>query len=294
MHPRTPLGPRRGSTPVALLATILVATAAAAAPTLGFHEGWSGSSLQSWGGGYLDVTNGVATSFGTRCLSCPAYAGNWVTAGITQVRVRLNDVNTSQAFEIHFGIGNGSNFWQYNPGFVPPPNAWGAFVVDLTSADWTQTAGDPPLTLTDALMFVDRIHFRHDIPPFERIPNAPDPIAGDLGIDDLLLTDGIVGVGEANPVARRPVLLAPPYPNPARGPVTVSLRAHDSAPVHIQIVDVSGRIVREAELAAGSPGPRTWMWDGLDARGAASPPGSYRIRAFGSTGGMSRTLVRIR
>jgi len=297
-----------------LLALLTLAAVAGAAPTLGFVENWPGTSVTTWGGGsvvsnpgtgglygdndgYLQVSNAVAGNFGTRS-SGPEYVGDWLAAGITQVRVWLDDVGAPNTLEIHFSIGRGpafpdpGNFWQYNVGFIPPSNTWKEFLVDLSSsANWTQTIGSG--TFANALQTVDRVHFRHDLAPFG---GSPDPGQGDFGIDHLLLTNGIVGVplpGADGRIAR-PVELAPPAPNPSRGPVTLALRAWGTSPVRLQILDPAGRQVRAVELPGGSAEARSWTWDGRDDRGNLTAPGVYRARAWNGEGGTSRSLVRVR
>ena len=298
------------------LVLVVLATAgpAAAAPTVGFVENFPGVSVGTWGGGntysnpgtggtlgngdgfLMDVST-VSGNFGTRSEG-PEYQGDWVAAGITQVRLWLNDVGNPNPFEIHFGIGHGpnvsdpnGNFWQYNIGFIPPSNAWQEFVVDLSpSANWTQTIGVGAFTA--ALQTVDRIHLRHDKAPFI---GPPDPIAGDLGIDHILLTNGVAGVTTpGRPAIARAVELSPPAPNPSRGSVTLALETFSADAVHLQIVDAAGRLVRSAELPAGAAGMRSWAWDGRDDGGRLAAPGVYRARAWNATGGTSRPLVRIR
>ncbi len=171
------------------------------APTLGFLEDWTGTSVDGWGGGatsytnpgsggvggaadgYLRVTQSADGNFGTRSVGSE-YAGDWLAAGIERVRVSLNDVGAADALEIHFCIGNPSNVWQYNTGFVPPNGAWQEFPVDLTDASkFTQISGSG--TFAQALQFADRILLRNDHAPFVQ---TPDPGHGDFGVDRLTLT----------------------------------------------------------------------------------------------------------
>jgi len=299
---------------LALVALAIDAGHAPAAPVVGFIEEFPGTSTSSWSGGtlfsnpgsggflgasdgYLLLEAGLPANFGA-ASSGLEYQGNWTAAGITQVRVWINDVGADDPLEMHFSVGNGnraspdSNFWQYDVGFLPPLHAWGEYVVDLTSgANWTQLLGTG--TFATALTVVDRVHLRHDLAPYQRIPIPPDPIAADAGIDHLLLTTGLVGVEPLPPFVTHPVELAPPYPNPSRGPVSVVVRAADAGPIEIQIVDAAGRSVRRAALAEAGSGPRTWLWDGQDDRGRPVPAGYYRVRAFGASGGMSRPIVRV-
>lgn len=132
--------------------------------------------------GFLRVANASATNLGTRSGSA-AYAGDYLTAGITHIRFWLNDVEGDQAFEIHFGIGqNGlQNFWQYNLPFLPPENAWAEFEVDLRdSTAFTRIQGNG--SFAGAIQNASNILFRHDLPPYVA---APDPIAGEIGLDKI-------------------------------------------------------------------------------------------------------------
>ena len=293
------------------LATLALAPARGRAnPVLGFIEEFPGVSTSSWSGGtpfsnpgaggylgpgdgFLMLENSSPAALGTRSFGAE-YTGNWTAAGVTQIRVWLNDVGADDPLDMHLAIGNGNlNFWEYNIGFSPPLHRWGEYVVDLTTAaNWTRIFGSG--TFPAALLNVDRIHIRHDPPPPAMIPNQPDAIAADVGIDHLLLTNGLVGVDDGvDARVAHPVELAPPYPNPARGPVSFVLRAPDAGPIHIEIMDVTGRAVRVVDLAASGSGPRTWLWDGRDDQGRRTAAGYYRVRATGPSGGMSRPLVRI-
>ena len=289
------------------LAAALVHSGVARSATLGFREpwtsttaGWAGNAnpmnpgtggLGGAGDGFLHIStpSGLLHNLGSVSFE-PQYTGNWTTAGITQVRLWLNDVGVDDPLEMHFGIGTDVNFWQYNPGFLPPNSQWGQFTVDLSSsANWTRIIGTSG-TYAAALQGADRILVRHDKPPFVMTPDAID---ADVGIDGLLLTNGVAGVGPDANVAH-PLLLAPPVPNPSRGPVALSLEVYDQGPVRLEIVDAAGRLVRRARLPGGQPGPRIWTWDGRDESGRPVPAGYYGVRAAGDSGGMSRPLIRVR
>lgn len=293
-----------------LIAVPCWVTSAPAAPTLGFVEDWPGTSLSGWtggsvysnpgaggfggpGDGFLMVSTTIVTNLGTKSNG-PEYLGDWTAAGITQVRVWLNDVGDSQPLEIHFGIGRdlfspGTNFWQYNVGLIPPFHAWAEYVVDLTSADWTQLHGAG--SFASAVQDVRTIHLRHDRAPYV---GSPDPIQADFGMDRLLLTNGAVGVEPLPASVSRPVRLAAPVPNPSRGAVALAIETLDPGPVQVQIVDASGRAVRHDTLAEGTTGLRVWTWDGRDDGGRPAPPGLYRARVWSRSGGMSRPLIRLR
>ena len=299
---------RIASSALGLACLFLLAGAALAAPTLGFVENWTGTPL--WGGGasYSNPgsggVGGASDGFlrfstphpvsGQRKLGArsfgPEYQGDWLAAGISQVRVWLNDVGVDDPLEMHFSIGvEQTNFWQYDIAFLPPHGQWAEFVVDLSSAtNWTQTIGIG--TFAAALQAVTAVHVRHDHAPFMQ---EPDLIDGDVGLDRLLLTNGVVAVASGAPTVPRALQLAAPMPNPSRGPVSFALEVYDDGPVTLDVVDAAGRLVRRAELAAAGPGPRIWVWDGRDAHGRSAPAGYYRVRAMGRAGGVSRGLVRV-
>lgn len=311
----SPMAPRVAYI-LALFASVLLAPLTHGAPTLGFVEHWSGTGLNGWGGGsvysnpgtggvggtgdgYLNVlTPGPFGSSLGAFSSATQYSGDWLAAGITQVRFWLNDVGADEPLEMHFSIGNAiagsstANIWQYDTGFIPPLHAWAQFSVDLTSsAAFTHIIDNPPGgTYAQALQTVNRVLIRHDNAPYQQFPDLLD---GDVGIDALLLTNGIVGVPIAGPSVSRPIQLARPYPNPSGGPVALTLQTFDDGPVTIQIVDVMGRLVRQTTLSAAPAGSRIWRWDGATDSGESAPAGYYRARAFGPSGGTSRPFIRL-
>lgn len=76
-----------------------------------------------------------------------------------------------------------------------------------------------------------------------------------------------------------PFRLHPPFPNPARGPVTLSYELPDSAAsVELLILSVDGRVVRRLEGAPGSGGEHLVRWDGTDGSGRPVAPGVYLVR----------------
>ena len=294
---------RRAARIATLLALLALPAAALASPVVGFVDHIT-SGLESWGGGdvysnpgtdgvlgandgYLVVSTrtGFQTNLGARSLDA-AYTGNWTAAGITKVKLSLKDVGAADALEMHFCVGNGANLWQYDGGFVPTAT-WTEFTVDLASPSWTQIVGTG--TFASALAAADRVLIRHDVAPYGQFPDA---IEAEVGIDEITL----VGANTAVPPAgKKPgaLALAAPSPNPSYGPVELAMETADPSPVSILILDAAGRRVRQATLAGGLTGRRTWTWDGRTDTGAIAAAGVYRVRATNASGGTSRTLVRI-
>jgi flagellar hook assembly protein FlgD len=75
--------------------------------------------------------------------------------------------------------------------------------------------------------------------------------------------------------------------------VAFAFESFEPEPIKIEIVDVTGRMIRHATLEASASGSRTWTWDGLGDGGERMAAGYYRVRAFGPSGGMSRPFVRL-
>lgn len=174
--------------------------------TVGFVDDFSSPGTNGWisinlntnpgtggvggpGDGYLNIEQlPDAFNFGSH-NDGPNYAGDWTAAGITRVSFYLNDVNTDEDFSFHFlvtgaeGAIGGESSWMFNTGFQPPNGSWQQYSVDLTSdANWTQIRGSS--SLADVLADVSDAHFRHDLEPYV---TSPDPIAGDIGIDNIML-----------------------------------------------------------------------------------------------------------
>lgn len=187
---------RRFYVTLAALTFGATASGTANAAVIGFVEdfnnglnGWAGGGGEAiiMGGGvdgagdsYLETSRDTAGFLGKRGQT-PELIGDLVADGVTGYRIWLNDTGADQALEIHFGVGNRQNFWQYDVPFFPPEGQWQAFEVDLTdTANWTQIIGGG--TFAAALAGTDRILIRHDVAPFGQ---QPDAIVGEFGIDSV-------------------------------------------------------------------------------------------------------------
>ncbi len=205
------------------------------AATVGFVDDFSAPGTNGWtslnsntnpetggvgglGDGYLKIAQlSSPFNFGSHNDE-QNYAGDWTAAGITHVSFFLNDVNTDENFSFHFlitgaeGDPGGESSWQYNTGFDPPNGDWQQYVIDLTGdANWTRIRGSA--SFADVLADVADAHFRHDLPPFIMSPN---PIAGDIGIDNITLVPEpgsltlLIGVGLVT-VLRKSAKIKNPY-----------------------------------------------------------------------------------
>lgn len=74
------------------------------------------------------------------------------------------------------------------------------------------------------------------------------------------------------------VRLAPPAPNPSRGPVHLRFDLAQAAAVRLDVFDSSGRRVRRLLKAELPDGPHEAIWDGTTGNGSAAPEGVYYLR----------------
>lgn len=141
-----------------------------------FHSNPGAGGVGGPDDGYLQLENFSQGNFGTRSASVP-YIGEWAVDGATGVAYWLKNFGPT-SLQIHFSLGSSQNFWQYNIGTVPS-GEWQRVIVTFDNpADWTRIVGSG--SFADCLGFVDRIHLRHDLPPFSQSPNRT---IGVLGID---------------------------------------------------------------------------------------------------------------
>lgn len=143
--------------------------------------------------GYLRLASLVAGNF--ECATqAPEFTGDYPASGVGGVSFWLRDVGAADPLEIHLLLGSGqSNHWLYTARFFPGAQ-WRKFYINLASinaAQWVQIHGVG--TLAASLAEVQRLNFRHDLPPYDR---NPDEIHADVGIDRVRLHP--VCAGETN------------------------------------------------------------------------------------------------
>jgi hypothetical protein len=107
--------------------------------------------------------------------------------------------------------------------------------------------------------------------------------------------DGTAPVSGVRPAPARTFRLAPPRPNPSRGPVVLSFSLPEPMDVTAAIWDIAGRRVRE--LATGrrfEAGPGSLGWDGRDEAGSPAPPGVYLARVSAGPARAESKILRLR
>ncbi len=95
--------------------------------------------------------------------------------------------------------------------------------------------------------------------------------------------------------APRPLLsLAPPFPNPTREPVRLAWSTPEAGEVRLEILDVSGRRIREWTLTATAPGAGDVSWDLRDSAGRRVAPGVYLASVRGARSSVSKRVLVLR
>jgi hypothetical protein len=93
---------------------------------------------------------------------------------------------------------------------------------------------------------------------------------------DAEVTIGVgVGVGWIAPSAEGIRLRA--EPNPGRGPMVFALEVDAAGEQHLEVHDVSGRLVRTVDRGWREQGTRRVTWDGTDESGVRAPSGVYLV-----------------
>jgi hypothetical protein len=116
------------------------------------------------------------------------------------------------------------------------------------------------------------------------------PIACTLPPQGLTFDATTTQAAGVNTVAPTRLALAPPAPNPARGPVRLALRAPRAGALSATILDLAGRRVRDLsrDVQAGSV---DLAWDLRDDASRRVPPGLYFASVRLGSERVSRTLL---
>ena len=90
--------------------------------------------------------------------------------------------------------------------------------------------------------------------------------------------------------------LAPPYPNPSSGTVSIAFEVSDARPVRLAIYDVLGRRVHTILEGPVVPGSHLLTWDGADSKHRMAATGVYFIQLEDIEAGhrVMTQLMRIR
>jgi hypothetical protein len=102
--------------------------------------------------------------------------------------------------------------------------------------------------------------------------------SGTTGVSDRAVVDGSLAV----------------TPNPTRGACMLRFTMPSAALARVQVVDVSGRVVRRLTESWRPAGVQSLSWDGRDEDGAPVRPGTFflRVRTIGESRSARVTIVR--
>jgi hypothetical protein len=168
----------------------------AAAISLGQIDDFQAGTLESWGGGAnpTNVTTGGPAGSGDRYLQISAdssnlgtnnpvqWAGNYAAAGVTGIRLSLNNAGPDPvALRLNL-FGPGGTFTTTNEIELAPGGGWVTADLLIDNASLTRTAGTG--TLAQTLANVTQVLLRHDPDPISA-PMQGNPVAATLGIDNI-------------------------------------------------------------------------------------------------------------
>ncbi len=81
------------------------------------------------------------------------------------------------------------------------------------------------------------------------------------------------------------------YPNPSSGHITVEYNIDFDSPCLFEVLDQSGRLVKQINLGILKPGNNTFDWNGIDQNGLAVATGTYICRIVAGNFSMSGTII---
>lgn len=164
-----------------------------------------GASTQNLAGGqggatdrFLEVMSTAGSSAGSKVATHNAeerWAGNYITAGVSGVRVSMQNRGTStlRVRMVLFGLGNrwtSTNFVTLNPGA-----GWQTVTFGTGQADLTRVLGFE--TYANCIGNVNQIMFRHDA---STPSSGGESLVGTLGLDNITAVPGpgtgvLMGIG---------------------------------------------------------------------------------------------------
>lgn len=218
-------------------------------------------------------------------------ADTTVEAGVpTRLSIICDEVLDLRAIEVYVefdttvvaSISGGSGTIFSESGFnlfqgfhLSEPNVWHGYCVIMGAGDWVVTPGE--------LLYWE----------FEGIADGQSPITTvsvGIGLADGTSTDNVnlppttITIGNALTGVERlpsPNLNSTCYPNPFNPTTTLSFTLPESHPVHINIYDINGRLVRNLLNENRDQGPHEVVWNGRGDDGRMQASGLYfsRIQA---------------
>lgn len=102
---------------------------------------------------------------------------------------------------------------------------------------------------------------------------------------------GVVGVVD---VPASPLAMSAPWPNPANPATRIQFVAGSGQTLDLRVVDLRGRVVRQARITADAEGRGAWSFDGRDQHGREVASGVYRCVVQTAAGFAARSFTIVR
>jgi hypothetical protein len=250
----------------------------------------------------------VGSAYGDFLYACEAFEGPIYRVSSTGVVTNWLDLTTAY---LRFGPGGAWGTGLYATEFMPPFD--GRIVRVSSSGAITPLAGeffagegfdwgfDGDMFATDAALGeIYRIQVDGTKTPFATLPGAAD-VAFRAGEQALYVVSNQGGfyrivAGTTTDVAATgdPAFRLSVTPNPARGACALHFALPAGGIARAEILDASGRRVRQLGAGWRPAGAQTLSWDGRDNSGSLARPGAYfaRVRAAGAALTVRFNVVR--
>lgn len=100
----------------------------------------------------------------------------------------------------------------------------------------------------------------------------------------------VYGIEDPSYSALNDVLL---YPNPCQGSLSIRYHLVDNGKVKIDILDMSGRMIRQVSEEQKTPGNYELRWNGQDEKNTSVPAGTYFCRIVTGTTVITKKIIVI-
>jgi hypothetical protein len=124
------------------------------------------------------------------------------------------------------------------------------------------------------------------------MPTEPTQVL--LDKDEWILRSSSTSVAVESGPLPHTLELAPPLPNPSRGPATIALSLPHAGNVRVEIVDLAGRRVARLHDGPLAAGVQRFTWDGRVSNGGVASAGVYWVSVEQDGERRARPLVRMR
>jgi hypothetical protein len=150
----------------------------------------------------------------------------------------------------------------------------------VVSPDWDGIRADGQVDVADSLYFAPHFLAQNSnaCSDFNGSGVVDDPdsvvMATAVNVDRNAELCTLVGIEELQPV----LMVGRVHPNPSRGSVRLLYALPRAQFVSLEVIDISGRLVRVIERGEQSPGHHEAVWDGFSDGGTQAAAGIYFFR----------------